>query len=260
MRDFEFLTQNYFDTTTQLSGYNSGTVTVSDLRDVRPTYQYQTENEADDSVTSSLVYTFDETQTVERISLQGINWREFNIYYDGVTAQAFTLLNSDTNSSQWTGNSATAFMLEVQTQACLSITFDAKKTIVADSEKAAGYIYMGRELSSFDRNPRSKNYKPNFTPKEVEHKMSDGGTRLHYIDEKFDCQIKMLYISTGLRDSLKALKDLRASFFVSIFPTATGWDELFKEVVWPGAFDFYRLSDDAAGAGYSGTIRLKEKS
>ena len=82
--------------------------------------------------------------------------------------------------------------------------------------------------------------------------------RIHNVATKWQVDIKYKYIESSFQQKLKYVYDLHSEFMFVAFPTTSSWDGLFFECVWLGNFDFYRYSDDAIGAGYSGKIRLME--
>ena len=243
-------------TTTQIT-VNSSTITAANLLNPDVRYQFISDAQNDDSITTSITISFDETTAIDRIALMEFNAKKFNIYYNGATANAFTLTNP-TTTSQWTSNSATSLYLAASSVNCTSVTFDLYSTQVANSEKAVGYIYLGASDLTFERVPNADSYTPIFDAKELLHELSDGGTRRHVIQTKRKVKIKYKYITQTFRDNLKEIYDrLEAIVFVP-FGTGTAWDGIIFEAVWAGDFNFYKYSDDAASSGFSGDIDLRE--
>ena len=254
----EFITSNKFDTTSGLS-VNSATLTADNIFTRDLTFQYISEGFNDDTLTSTLVYDFGSTITVSRLALMGHNIKAYNMYYDGVTANAFSFTaTSSTITSQFISNSETSQFFKCSTVSCQTISFDLKSTQVANSEKAVGFFYAGDSKLDFERTPSSKNYTPNYKQKQIVHTLSDGGVRLQHIAEKFDSKIKFSYITESFRTSLRSVFNEKTEFFFLPFGTSTGWDEIFHEVNWVGNFDFYKYSDNAQNSGFSGSILLKE--
>jgi len=256
----EFLKSNYINTTT---GYvvNSNTLTVSNLFKRDTSFQYYSEGFNNDLTTTSITYNFDSTQTVSRIALLGMNVKGMDIFYNGVTANTFSITSTAaTTTSQWSSNSETAMYLRVASVDCTSVTFDLKTTTTANSEKAIGYIALTDTRIIFPRIPTSKNWKPRFDAKESIHKLSDGSQRIHSIDTKFSTSIKFKHITKTFRDDLKATWDLKDSFMFCAFGTSTSWDELFYEVIWSGPFGFYEYTQDSKTENFSGSIKLNEAS
>lgn len=252
----EFLSQTYLETTTQIV-VNSSTITAANLVNPDLTYQYISDSLDTDGTVSSITITFESTQTVDRIALQEMNWKQFNVYYNGVTANAFSLTNP-TTTSQFLSNSATNLYLAVTPVAVTSVTFDVYSTIVANSEKAVGYVYLGANELTFERVPNAASYTPLRDPKDVVHELSDGGTRIQRIQTKWATKIKYQYISETFRNALLTVyQSLTPKVFVP-FGTGTAWDGILFEANWVGNFDFYKYSDDAIESGYSGSIDLKE--
>lgn len=254
----EFLEKNYLQTSTSLV-LNSNTLLSANLFIKDPTFQYVSSGFNNDLTTTTVTINFDSTLAVSRIALQETNAKEFNIYYNGLTANSFSFTTtSATSTSQWVSNSETSMYLRANSVNCTSLTFDFKSTQIANNEKAIGYIYVGDTKVVFPRIPTSKNYKPLKRPKEVLHKLSDGGSRIHIIDKKYSTKIKFKYITETFRNNLETVWDEKDSFWFTAFGTSTGWDKIFFEVVWRGDFDFYQYSEDSKTANFSGTITLDE--
>lgn len=252
----EFLTQTFCETTTQLS-VNSNTLTMENLLNPDVTRQWVSASYADDSLTSTITVTFGSTQSVDRIAILETNAKEFNIFYNGVTANAFTITNP-TTTTQFTGNTSENLYFICSTAACTSVTFDIKKTMVANSEKAVGYIYIGANELTFEKVPSANNYTPLKDPKEIIHEMSDGGSRRQVVASKWSTKIKLQYISQSFRDDLKAVYEAFSPRVFVPFGTGTGWDGILFEANWIGNFDFYKYSDNATVSGFSGSIELKQ--
>jgi len=253
----EFLSANSFDTTTAIT-VNSGTITVESLLDPNIRRPYVSDGFADDSTTTTITISFEQTTTVDRLAILGHNVKALDIFYNGATANTFAL-SGPTTVSQFVSNSATSLYLMVSTPVdCTSVTFDLKSTIVANSEKSVGYLYIGVNQFTFPRIPNASGYTPTWKAKELVHELSDGGTRRHLIRNKWEVRIKLKYIEESFRDSLKDIYDLNEPLTFVPFGTGTAWDGILFEANWIGAFDFYKYSDDAEAAGFTGNIQLKE--
>lgn len=256
----EFLDSNLINTTTQFDISNNDSLAENLLNPDR-NIQFYTDGLNDDLTSCSISIDFSSTITVDRIALLDHNWKKFNIYYNGVTANTFAIANGPTTTSQYISNSETSQYLRVTPVANVTrITFDVYSTQVSNSEKAVGYIIASEQSLVFTRQPAAGSYSPKVDPEQVEHKMSDGGTRLHTVQKKYSADIKMKYISRTFRDQLKTVYDTQAPFIFCPFGTATSWDGVIFEAVWPGNFDFYKFSDDAVASGFSGSISLRETS
>src|SRR5690606_3391811 len=110
--------------------------------------------------------------------------KSINLFYNGLTANTFSFEPSHaTTTSQWSSNSETSLFLRTSEVNISSITLDLKATMLANSEKAIGYFYVGDLQIDFSRLPAASGYTPKINPKEVVHNMSDGGKRLHRISE-----------------------------------------------------------------------------
>lgn len=254
----ELLLPNYLNTTTQMS-ITSNTLGAKFLFNPNKRIQYVSDGFADDLTTSSIVITFDSTINISRIALLETNLKAFDIYYNGVTANTFALTSTgSTVASSFSNNSESALFMFANTTAVTSITIDMKSTQVANNEKAIGVLYLTDLVSDFDRIPSAKDYKPSLDTTAIKHRLSDGGTRIHYVEEKFDVNIKFKYISTSFRDELLTAYRRHDEMIFVAFPTMTSWDAVIFPCVWEGPFDFYRYSDDASNIGFSGSIRLSE--
>lgn len=254
----EFIKQNFINTTTQLS-VNSNTATVSNIFNPDPYFQYYTDGLASDLTTSSMTIAFTETTLVSRIAIKDTNAKEFRLFYNGATANAFALSTTgSTISSSWTTNTESDLYLRSTPVYCTSLTLEITKTQTANQEKRVGFLAVSDLYYELTQIPNASGYDPRIIPKQIEHKLSDGGTRIHNIRKKWEVSIKLDYISASQRNSLKTIYDLRVPFIFCPFGTATSWDGMIFESVWPGNFDFYQFSDNASVSGFSGGIKLKE--
>ncbi len=253
----EFLKSNLINTTTQIA-VNSNTLSISNIFNRNLDYQYYTDGYNSDLLTASITITFDETTAVSRLSLLEFNAKEFRFFYNGLTANAFSLSGAQTTTSSWVSNSETSMFLRCQTALCSSITFEAKKTITANEEKVLGLLFYSDLYLAMPLLPSANNYNVAWRPKQVVHKLSDGGTRIHNIAKKFELDITIDYADAALRNQLLSIYQLGSEFNFCPFGTDTSWDKILFESVWPGDFDFYEYSDNNLDAGFSGTIRLKE--
>jgi len=252
----EFLNQTYLDTTTQIV-VNSSTITAENLMSPDVKFQYVSDLFNDDLTTTTLRITFDSTQTIDRIAIMEFNAKKFNVYYNGLTASTFTL-TSPTTTSQWLTNSATNLYIATTPVLCTSVSFDIYSTQVANSEKAIGYIYVGANALTFPRIPNASSYTPVKDPTELIHTLSDGGTRRHLVQTKWETKIKFQYITESFKTSLETVWNTLAPKVFVPFGTGSSWDGILFEANWMGNFDFYKYSDDAVASGFSGSIDLKE--
>lgn len=253
----EFLYQNYINTTTQIA-VSSNTATSENLFNSDRFYQYYTDGYNSDSLTASITITFDATTNISRIALIEHNLKDFTIYYNGATANTFALTSGDTTASNYTSNSSTSHYFRFNTIAVSSVTIDMKKTITANQEKVVAYFGISDLILSMSQLPESGGYKPRITPKQIVHRLSDGGTRIHNIKKKYNISINIDYIPSDLRDSLHDIYSQLNPFIFCPFGTTTAWDAIFFEAVWPGEFEFYEFSENATASGFSGSIRLAE--
>ncbi len=253
----EFIKANFLNTTTQIS-VNSNTSTVSNLFNRDKLFQYYSDLLNSDLTTCAITITFDSTIPISRIALIDTNFKDFSIFHDGVTASTFSLVGGDTTASIYTGNADTNKYFSFATVQCASITINAKKTMTADQEKRLGLLVISDLNLSLSVIPSARSYKPKKVPKQVVHKLSDGGSRIHNISSKWSLGFSLEYISATERDSLFDIYDSGLAFNFCPFGTTTSWDGLIFECVWPGNFEFYEYSDNATSAGFSGKISLEE--
>lgn len=253
----EFLKSNYLNTTTMIT-VNSNTSTTENLFNRDPFFQFFSDGLNSDATTSSITITFSETLSVSRIALIDTNAKEFTVFYNGVTANTFAITGAPTTTSGYTGNDQESIYFRFPTTACTSITLDIKTTQTANQEKRVGLFVMSDLYLAMSQIPNSGGYKPKVDPKQVVHKMSDGGTRIHNVRKKFSVDLSIDYIPQSLRDSLKTIFDLQDNFVFCPFGTTTSWDGIIFDAIWEGDFDFYEYSDDATASGFSGKVRIRE--
>ena len=254
----EFIKANLINTTTQISVTNN-TALSSNLFNRDSFYQYYTDSLNSDLVTGTITITFGATTNVSRIALMDTNLKGFDVYYNGATANAFTLVNQNTTTSKFTGNTDSNLLLRFATIAVSSITIDMKTTQTANQEKVLGLLFISDLLYTLGKVPNSSGYKPKSVPKQIVHTLSGGGTRINNVRKNFDLAINLDYMSESEVTSLRSVYDLGGAFNFAAFGTSTGWtNPVFFEAVWPGSFDFYEYSDDAISSGFSGQIKLKE--
>ena len=138
----EFIRKSFIVTTTSIV-VNSNTATAANLMTRDPRYQYVSDSLAVDGTIATLRLNFDQTESVSRIALLGANLRQFRIYYNAVTANTFALTTTGaTISSYWTTNSETAMYLVATPVDCTSVSIDMYSTIVANQNKAIGYLVL----------------------------------------------------------------------------------------------------------------------
>lgn len=253
----EFIKANLLNTTTQIA-VNSNTSTASNLFNRDTLYQYYSDQFANDLTTTTITITFDATTPVSRIALLDTNFKEFSMFYNGSTASTFSLTNGDTTVSSYTGNADQYKYFRFSTLQVSSITINAKKTITADQEKLLGILLISDLEIALTKIPNAQAYRPRVIPKQVVHKLSDGGTRINTVRRKLEASLNLDYVDQTQVDSLYDLYVSNNEFNFCPFGTATGWNGFLFEAVWDGSFDFYEYSDNAASSGFSGKVSLKE--
>lgn len=255
----EFLSANLINTTTQIA-VTSNTLLAENIFIRDKYYQFYTDGQNSDTTTSALTVTitFETTTPVSRISMNDFNFKSFYFYYNGSTANSFSILNADTTTSNYISNTDENKYFRFNTVQCSSITFYAKETMIADQEKRLGLLTISDLIVELEKIPSAKGYKPTINPKQIVHTLSDGGTRIHKVRDKWDINFSLDYVTEDQRSLLFDLYDLSDPFVFCPFGTATGWDGFIFESVWVGPFQFYSFSDNATVSGFSGRIQLKE--
>ena len=253
----EFLKPNLINTTSSIVVDNN-TITSGYVLDRDLTFQYVTEGRDDDSTSATMTLNFDETTTLNRMAIMGHNLKAYTVYYNGNTATTLSLTSGPTVASDYSSNSETSQYLQFNDINCTSVSIQLKSTIEADNEKALGYVMLSEQKLDFSRIPPANGYRPRITPDQVVHKLADGGTRIHTTGKKFSVQIKYKNLDETFTNSLRDLYDEYSSVIYVAFGTATAWDKILHDVVWPGKFEFLRYSDNAVEAGRTGSIDLRE--
>jgi hypothetical protein len=254
----ELLKPNYISTTTGFT-VESNTTSAEYLFDPDTSFQYVSSGFANDNTATSIVVSFSETMTVSRIALLEHNLEDFYVFYNGATANLFALTSTcSTVASSFVSNTASDIYLTCQPVACTSVTFVLRKTIVANQEKAIGYLVVSDVALALPRPPSASDYTPVLNPMNVVHRLSDGGTRIQNVANKWSAQLKYKYLEESVRDDLEELYESHSDLIFVAFGTTTGWDGVLFPCVWDGPFDFHKYSDNAQGAGFSGSINLKE--
>jgi len=162
----EFLSKNLMNTTTSVV-VNSNTGTVANVFSRDERFQYSSSGFNNDLANTTIRINFDATTTISRIGLIGLNWKDFTIFFNGVTASTFALTSTGaTSSSDFATNSEASMFLKFTAVNVTSVSFDILSTFVANSEKAIGFIYLADTQLVFPRIPSSKDHKPVITPKQ----------------------------------------------------------------------------------------------
>jgi|GEM_PF-5256337 len=251
----EFLKQNLINTTTQIS-LGSNTSLAENLFNPDRALQYFTDGFANDATTASITIRFDATQTVSRIALLEHNLESFRIYYNGATANTFNITGL-TTASDFLSNTSDNLYLKATPVDCTSVTIDMRTTITANTEKAIGHLVLSSLELEFP-NPNAAGYNPVLAPKQIVHQLSDGGTRIHVVREKWEAKLKFNSVTESERNSFRAVYDQYNPWLFVPFGTHTSWDGILFEAVWTNPFNFYRFVDENMNAGFRGDIDLKE--
>lgn len=246
-----FIRQNFYTTATMFTSSN-GTSSAANLFDTNRATQYVTENAGSDVTTATFTIAFASTQTVSQVLLLNHNLNQFRVFYNGVTA------NSWANE---TTNSATSNYYAVTTAtAVTSVTLQMDQTIAANSEKTVGEFIISNLLYDFSTNrlPTYKEYQPKIAKQQFVHQMSDGGTSIFNLRNKFSADLELDFAPTATVASLKTIYDLADPVIFVPAETSASWDGEAAEVVWTGPFTFLELSHNNRGNGFSGKLTLRQ--
>lgn len=255
----QILRQNYVNTTTQLE-VNTNTSTAGNVFIPDTRFQFASDNFANDATTVTMRINFAETLTVDRIALVSHNLKSFRVYYNGITANTFALTaTANTSTTHYSNNSDTSHYFECTPVGCTSVSIEMYSTIVANQNKYLGYLVISEEVTNFDgRVPSADGYTPTLDTQAIKHRLSDGGTRIQTLEDKWHVQLSFDYLTQTARDELKAIFDDHSEIIFCPFGTSTGWDAVIFPCVWEGGFNFFKYSDNASDAGFSGSLTLLE--
>lgn len=247
----QFIGPNILNTTTVFTTTSAGfTGTLSRLFDRVISVPWETLGYT--SNTSALISIYFGTNTViSRVFLENHNLRQFRIFYDSLTANAFSpAINVSSNSE-------TSSFFEVSSVTVQSIHLQIDRSIASDDERSIGELVIANGGFTFEMNPSIKNYKAQLYKKQIRHEMPDGGTKVFNIKDKFRAKLTWAFISETFKNQLfDAFEDNSAFYFVP-FPTSTGWDGIAYEVVMVGPFDF-NYGSNVRASGWSGSISIEE--
>lgn len=255
---FELLRANYANTSTQFV-VNDNTATAVNvlIRDTR--FQYASSTFANDATTVTMRISFNETLTVDRIALVSHNLKSFTLFYNGATANTFSITGGDTTVSNYTTNSTTSHYFRCASVGVTSVSIDMKSTIVANKNKTIGFLAISEMLTDFGgRIPSAQSFKPSLKPENIVHTLSDGRKRIQTVGQVWEASFQLDFVTESIRDDLKEIFDDALPMLFCPFGTTTGWDETIFQCVWSDSFDFFQYSDNASDAGFSGGIKLFE--
>ena len=256
----EFIERNFINTTGVIS-VESNTTTAKNMFNFDKRFQYLSDGFNNDLTSTVITINFDETTTVNRISMIEHNLKSFRLFYDGVTANAFELTSTAaTSTANFNANSESAHYFFTTQVDVTSVSLQMDSTIVADSEKAIGIFVISALKLNFDRIPNAGGYTPLRIPKQVLHTMSDGGVRKHKSHDKWKVNLKFSDITESFRNSLFDIyEDTDSRIFVP-FGTSASWDGILFDAVWVNQFEFYKFAENSTTQGHKGNIVLKERS
>jgi hypothetical protein len=256
--------ENYLNTTTLCTVSAAASIditTYKNLFDRKKSTQMVTSNVADNNTATTLHVQFGSSKNITGIMLQNINLKFLIIYYNSSSANRFTMnsVTEGTQTSQWSGNSATNLYIEFPTTTVDSVQVYMAQTTPLVEEKKVGELWIIENVLDFDRNPSAKQYKPVIKRKEYQHEMSDGGVATYIIADRYRADIKRTYVSETERDNLETLHQRWQPLTFFPDPTVNSWSGDVYSVNWVGDFNFYEYADNYRDNGFNGTIRLRER-
>lgn len=245
-----FLTNNEFDTTTQATVDSANTTTVIRAcdRNVKTTWTTAGYNSNTSTIFSIAL---DTPVSISKIFLQNHNLKQFQIFYNSATANAFTPAISETT------NSATSSYFDIATVTVATVQIQCDVAMTAQTEKQIGEIYIGDLLLNLERNPNAASYKPIIKKDMVIHRMPNEGVSVFVGGTKFKGEISWKFLSNSFTSQLQTLYETNTSFYFVPFPSASEWDGRAYQVLWTNEFDF-KYSDNNFSAGQGGKIVLEE--
>jgi len=202
--------------------------------------------------TSAVISIYFGTNTVvSHVLLQNHNLRQFQIFYNSLTANTFTPAISETT------NSATSSYYSFASITVQSIHLQIDRSISNDSERSVGEWVLSNRQVPFVINPSIQNYKAQLFRKQIRHEMPDGGAKLFNLKDKFRAKLSWAFITEAFKlDLFDAFEDNEALYFVP-FPTTTLWDGIAYEVVIVGPFDF-NYGSNVRATGWKGSLSIEE--
>lgn len=247
----EFLTANRVNTTSALVVPSGNTGTQAYLFDRNRELGFSSVGYESNS---SLVVTvsFSSSEVLSHVLLQNHNLKQFRVFYDGVTANSWANV---------TTNSQTSTYIEFSSTTVSSVTIQMDVAMTTNTEKFIGELYMGERVLSFVVNPPAQGYQPTQKKKRIRHEMPDGGVKLLQISQKFNTSIRLEYITETFKAGLKSVYDAGLPNYFVPFPTTSAWGAQSMgeayEVLWTSDWDFtFRTNDKQQG--YGGAIVLEE--
>jgi len=149
-------------------------------------------------------------------------------------------------------------LLLAATKTITSLTIEATTTMIANEEKKIGELWINGQYFEMERNPAAKDFKPKLNRLQYTHTLSDGGVTNYIIDDKFESQYKLNYVSVAEEANIRSLFDLEDVFVITPEPTGTSWNSKIYEVNWIGGYSFETYADNYKGNGYKGQFTVKE--
>lgn len=131
----------------------SGSTSVSNMYDFDRNTRWASSG-SNDTTTEYIEIEFETSQSINRIMLLNMNWKEFTIQYDNAGWQNFTNVysyksDSPASSINITTNSDVARYFEFDAVTTSKIRIEILKTITANQEKYLYELYIGKEIGTF---------------------------------------------------------------------------------------------------------------
>ena len=210
---------------------------------------------------ATMTITFTSSVIVDAIALKNVTSTNARILvqkYSGGTYTTLGLSGFGTTSAYF-NNPSGDYLLIINSTTSISsaILVYAIPLTATTASISIGDIYVLELQHEFTDNPAVGDYKPKFDRTEYTHTMSDGGTATYVIQDNFQTEIKLKYVSASDRNALKTIYQTQEPIVFTPFPTGTGWDGEIYEVNWVEDFDL-SYTDNYTGNGYNIKMKLKE--
>lgn len=248
MAVMEIHRESYINTTSIIGVAANQTGTVQYLFDKNIKVGFSTSGVTGATATT-ISFSFTSAKVISHIFLQNHNLKDFNIYYNGVTASSLYTTSN---------NSATSSYLGFASITVNSVHIQINDVITSGQERRIGEFVITERRYAFERNPPINRFNYSIPRKQVRHEMPDGGIVLFNIRNKYRTVLKPEFFSQTSHDTLFSIYDDAVPLYYVPFPTATAWDGKAFPVVWPGPFDF-QYSNNFKETGYSGSILFEEE-
>lgn len=179
----------------------SGSTSVANMYDFDRNTRWASSG-SNDTVTEYIEIEFETSQSIDRIMLLNMNWKQFTIKYDSAGWQNFTNVysykaDSPASAINITTNSDIARYFEFDAVTTSKIRIEILKTIVANQEKYIYELYIGKEIGTFvdDITSKPNDYSPIVSYKRAQYlEKSNGGLIKIERADKYQAKVNLKQI------------------------------------------------------------------